>query len=127
VSLLNFFLIVAALSLAGIAIALVPTLLQLKRTAEKAELLLETLNRDVSPLLQTLAETAGELRSLTAAINEKVDKADTAIENIQDTTRLIRSTAFTLKQSMVPLVSSIGGLGAGISTFVHYFTRSGKN
>jgi uncharacterized protein YoxC len=127
VSLLDFFLIVAALSLAGVAIALVPTLIQLKRTAEKTETLLDMLQRDIRPLLQSLSETTVELRLLTASINQKVDKVDLVIDTIQDTGVILRSTAGILKQSVTPVFSQVGGLGAGIRAFVHYLAGSGKN
>jgi uncharacterized protein YoxC len=127
VSLLNIFLIVAALSLAGIAVALVPMLLQLKRTAEKAELLMDTLNRDISPLLHSLSETVAELRTLTIAMEQKMDKVDGVLDTVQDTGDILRTTAIMLKKSVIPVISHVGGLGAGISTFIHYLTRSGKN
>lgn len=126
-SFLNFFLIVAALSLAGVAIALVPMILQLKRTAEKTEVLMETLSRDLGPLLQSLSNATGELRALTATMNQKVDKVDAVIDSVQDTGLILQSTAVMLKKSVVPVISHVGGLGAGISAFVHYLTRSGKN
>jgi uncharacterized protein YoxC len=127
VSLLDFFLIVAALSMAGIAIALVPMLMQLKRTAEKTELLVDTLQRDIRPFLQSLSETTSELRFLTASINQKVDKVDQVIDTIQDTGVILRSTAGILQQSVIPVVSQLGGFGAGIRAFLHYLTKSGKN
>jgi uncharacterized protein YoxC len=127
VSLLDFFLIVAALSLAGVAIALVPMLVQLKRTAEKTELLVDMLQRDMSPFLQSLSETTSELRFLTASINQKVEKVDLVIDTIQDTGVILRSTAGILQQSVLPVVTQIGGFGAGIRAFLNYLTKSGKN
>jgi uncharacterized protein YoxC len=126
-SLLDFFLIVAALSLAGITIALVPTLMQLKRTAEKTELLMEMLHRDISPLLQSLSETSNELQILTTSINQKVDKIDATIDIIQDTGAILRSTAGTFKQTVVPVIAQASSLGAGIRAFVQYLAGSGKN
>jgi len=126
VSLLDVFLIVAALSLAGVAIALVPALVQLKRTAQKTELLMDTLNQEISPLLRSLSETAGELQTLTSSINEKVEKIDPVIETVEATGYILRGTAAMIKQSVIPIVSEVGGLSAGIRTFIHYFTKPGK-
>ena len=126
-TILDFFLIVAALSLAGVAIALVPALVQLKRTAQKTELFIDTLNREISPLLRSLSQTAGELQSLTASMNEKMDKVDAVMDTVEDTGHILRNTAAMIKQTIVPIATEIGGFGTGVRAFMHFFTRPGKN
>lgn len=126
-SLLNFFLVVAALSLAGVAIALVPTLMQLKRTAMKTELFMDTLNRDIGPLLRSLTHTAGSLESLTSSVNEQVDRVEAVIDTVEETGRLLHRTAEIIRKGVIPTVAEIGGLGAGIKTFIQFFTKPGRN
>ncbi|MDA8164162.1 MAG: DUF948 domain-containing protein [Desulfobacteraceae bacterium] len=126
-TLLDFFLIVAALSLAGVAVALVPALLQLKRTARKTELLMDTLNRDISPLMRSLTLAAGTLENLTSLMNEQVERVDAFLDTVEDTGRVLHRTSEIIRKAIVPAAAEIGGLGAGIRTFIHFFTRPGKN
>lgn len=126
-SLLNFFLIVAALSLAGVAIALVPTLVQLKRTALKTELFMDTLNRDISPLLRSLNQTAGTIENLTTTVNEQVERVEGVVDTVEETGRILIRTAEIIRKAVVPMAAEIGGLGAGIRAFLHFFTKPGRN
>lgn len=126
-TLLGFFLIVAALSLAGVAVALVPTLMQLKRTAQKTELLMDTLNRDIDPLLRSLTHAAGNIENLTATMSEQADRVETVMDTVEDTGRVLHRTADIIRKAVVPAAAEIGGLGAGIRAFIHFFTKPGKN
>lgn len=121
---LDFFLTAAAICLIILTAVLVPALLQIKRSARKIETLLDSVNQDISPLLQTLSDTSREIQTLLETIKNKVDKTDQVI----DTAKAAADTLFVItsmmKNSVAPLIAQAGGFTAGVQAFMRYFAKS---
>ena len=122
----EFFSLLSALSLFAIAIALVPTFLQFRRTLQKLEICIETLNKHVDPLCQSLTEAANEIQLLSISLSDKLEKTDTVIYTAQKSAETLLTTATMIKETARPFITQIGGFNAGIMAFSHFLNRSWK-
>ena len=121
---IDIFYLTASISLIALIIVLIPTLVQLKRTALKAETALETINRDLDPLLVKVHEVSEELQILSASLNEKIEKTDTIIDTVQQAGDNLLSTTDVIRETVTPVVAQIGGISAGITAFARFFKKS---
>jgi uncharacterized protein YoxC len=128
VSVLDIFLIVAAIGIGAITTVLVPTLLQLKRTIHKTELFVETLNHDLAPLLRSLSQTSMELQILSTTLNDKLKRTDRIIDTIQHSSNTLLMATDMVKSTLLPIVTQVGGLSTGIKAIISFFKAAkGRN
>ena len=122
-AIIDIFYIVASVSLVVICAALIPVLAQVKQTARKAEITLETLNKDMEPLLQRVTEVSEELQILSASLNEKIEKTDHIIDTVQYAGDTLLTTSKIIRDTVTPVVAQIGGISAGIAAFTSFFKK----
>jgi len=122
----DFFSLLSAVSLFAIAVALVPTFLQLRRTLQKIEVFIEDLNGQVDPLCQSLTEAANEIQLLSISLSDKLEKTDAVIYTAQRSAEALLTTTTLIKETVRPFITTLGGVSAGIMAFSHFFNRSGK-
>ena len=120
----DFFSLLSAVSLFAIAIALVPTFLQFRRTLQKIEVFIEVLNTHVDPLCQSLTEAANEIQILSISLNDKLEKTDAVIYTAQKSADTLLTTTTMLKETVRPFITQIGGFSAGIMAFSNFLNRS---
>ena len=99
VSLTDLFLIIATVSIIVIMIFIIPLLVQVRRTANRAETLLDNINAKI-------AET-----------DAIISAAKNAGDSLLLTSKLIRST-------LAPAIIQIGGISTGIRAFFNIIHRS---
>ncbi len=128
VSVLDIFLIVAAIGIGVFTAAVVPMLLQLKRTIHKAEIFVDNLNQDLAPLLRSLSQTSMELQILSTTLNDKLKRTDRIIDTIQHSSNTLLMATDMVKSTIVPVVSQVGGLSKGIKAIISFFqTAKGRH
>ncbi|MFH1021412.1 MAG: DUF948 domain-containing protein [Pseudomonadota bacterium] len=123
---LDFFSLLSAVSLFAIAITLVPTFLQFRRTLQKTEILIEALNTHVDPLCRSLTEAANEIQILSISLSDKLEKTDAVIYTAQKSADVLFTTTTMLKETVRPFITQIGGFSAGVMAFSHFLNRSWK-
>ena len=121
----DFFIGIIAAGIVTIAFFLVPALIQLRKTARKAEASLEAMNKDLQPLLSTLVETSNELQNLARVGQEQIKKTEKAIANINSVSMRMKNTGDVLWGLLVPLLVKTGGISAGIRAFTRALSRDG--
>lgn len=126
-SVLDIFLTVATIGIAVIVGALVPTLLQFKRTIHKTELFMDNLNQDLAPLLRSLSQTSMELQILSTTLNDKFKRADRVIDTIQHSTNTLLMASDMVKSTLVPIISQVGGLGVGIKAILNFLKTTKRH
>lgn len=119
----TFFLAVIAFALVVIAVALVPTLQQIRRSAKKLEGTLEHLDTEMIPLLKSATDTTEELHIMTASINDKIDQTNTLFNEIQEAGHVLLATTNILKNKVSPALIQIASVNAGIKAFTKFFTK----
>lgn len=122
----DFFSLLSAGSLFAIAITLVPTFLQFRRTLQKIEVLTESLSKNVDPLCQSLTEAANEIQYLSTSLNDKLEKTAAVIYTAQRSADMLLTTTAMLKETVRPFITQIGGFSAGVIAFSHFLNRSWK-
>jgi len=120
----EFFSLLSALSLFAIAITLVPTFLQFRRTLQKTEVLIETLNTHVDPLCRSLTEAANEIQLLSISLSDKLEKTDAVIYTAQKSADALLTTTTLFKESVRPVITTLGSVSAGVMAFSHFLNRS---
>ena len=120
-SVLEIFLIVAAVGIGVISAALVPMLLQLKRTIHKTEVFVDNLNQDLAPFLRSLSQTSMELQILSTTLNDKLKRTDRIIDTIQHSSNALLVATDMVKSTVMPVVSHVGGLSTGIKAIISFF------
>ena len=123
ISSIDIFIIIAAVSLAGIAVFLIPALVQLRQTLQQADTLFDTLQKEVQPLSTAITAAADEIKDLSASVNDKLDQTDVLIDSLERSGDIILHTSKLLKESTVPIITEVGALSAGLKAFMYFFTR----
>lgn len=122
----DFFSLLSAVSLFAIAVALVPTFLQFRRTLQKIEVFIEALNTHVDPLCRSLTEAANEVQLLSISLSDKVEKTDAVIYTAQRSAETLLTTTTLIKETVRPFITTLGGVSAGIMAFSQFFNRPCK-
>jgi len=120
------FQMIIALSVFAGAVALIPVLLQAKRTFKKAERLLDSLTVHAEPMCKSITEAADDLRELSVSLNDKVEKTDAIINMARHSVDTLHNTSNMLKSTVTPIITNVGGISAGIATFAHFLNKSRK-
>jgi hypothetical protein len=120
----DFFTLLSAVSIFAIAITLVPTFMQFRRTLQKAEVFCDALNKHVDPLCQSLTEAAIEIKQLSLSFGDKLEKTETIISTAQQSADILLTTSSMLKETARPFITQIGGISAGVMAFSHFLNRS---
>lgn len=120
----DLFIILAGLSLVAIAVTLIPTILQIRRTYAKAEGLIDNVGKELPPLCQRITSAAGQVERLAASLSNKIDQTDKAFQALRQSADTLLLTSKLVKEAVRPIVTNIGGFSAGIRAFTHFLFRS---
>ncbi len=122
----EFFILVAAISLAVVAFSAVPALIQLKRAFKRMETSFEDFDRDFKSMAKSVSDAASELQILSATLNDKAEKSDKVIRTLKHSADTLKLATDLIKDTVIPVVASAGGLRAGIKAFTYFLTKSYK-
>ncbi len=116
---------VVAFCLLAVTVALVPTLLALRRSAERAERVLAALETELPPLLGEVQGLVRELRDLGRESRAEVQRIADLTERTQHAVdgvgRLLGAVAGLTRAGQ--LVGLAAGLKAGLDVFLHRFRK----
>jgi len=121
---LGLSLLLVAVSLTVILIALLPAVYALARAARSVERLVDTLNRDIPPTLESLRLTGLEISELTDDITEGVQSAGEVVKQVDQTLTTAKQQA---QQVQITTKSVFTGLRAAWQTLTRKSTPSSKN
>lgn len=100
--------------------ALVSTLLALRRTAARAETVLQLLEREIRPLSSQLGALADELRGLSRRASREMERLDGVVDRVEDVTwKISRLVAVAGSLSKVGQVAAVAtGVKKGLDVFL---------
>ncbi|MFC1513004.1 DUF948 domain-containing protein, partial [Thermodesulfobacteriota bacterium] len=93
ISSIDIFIIIAGISLAGIAIFLIPVLIQLRQTLKRADTLFNSLHKEIEPLSAAVTAAADEIKELSVSVNDKLDQTDVFLESLEKSGDIILHTS----------------------------------
>jgi uncharacterized protein YoxC len=120
----DLFLIIAGLSIIAITVVLIPFIVQLKQTGRRAEKLMDNIDKELEPLLISLNETATQIQDLSKNINGRLAETDAIIKTARYAGESLLVTTSLIKTVLTPMITKVGGLSSGISTFMKLMHRS---
>ncbi|MBI3078878.1 MAG: DUF948 domain-containing protein [Deltaproteobacteria bacterium] len=113
------------LTLAGLALVavLIPTLLQVRRTARAAELTLQRLDRDLGPLVTALEEMTREVRAATQEGRQMMGRVTTLMEYSDE---VLRATNLVLAapRKVGSYLLNAAALTAGLRTAGEFLVKN---
>ncbi|MBI2370704.1 MAG: DUF948 domain-containing protein [Deltaproteobacteria bacterium] len=113
------------LTLAGLALVavLIPTLLQVRRTARAAELTLQRLDRDLGPLVTALEEMTREVRAATQEGRQMMGRVTTPMEYSDE---VLRATNLVLAapRKVGSYLLNAAALTAGLRTAGEFLVKN---
>ncbi|HXG02209.1 MAG TPA: DUF948 domain-containing protein [Candidatus Binatia bacterium] len=117
--------VLAVLCLVALTVAAVPAILALRRSAERAERVLATMESELRPLLGEVQGLVHELRGLTEEARGEVQRValltDRAHDTVASVGRLFAAVAGLTRAGQ--LVGVAAGLKAGLDVFLHRLRR----
>jgi ABC-type transporter Mla subunit MlaD len=122
----DYLIIITAVCLIALISVLIPTLIQIKRTAKKAETFTDQLNTNLQPVLDNITETSTELQNLSISIRDKIDRTGIILDTTQDASRSLLNTVDLLQETVTPIISQLAGISAGIKAFSSFFIKTEK-
>jgi uncharacterized protein YoxC len=123
-TIVEMFLAATGLAIIVITFFLVPVLIQLRKVGERAESLLDSLNREVPPLLNSLNENAAELSALTNSVNRKVAEVEQIIGLARSASENFLQTSDHFKKTLLPIITKVGSFGAGLYAFISFLKKA---
>ena len=123
-------LLVLVLCAVLITLVLVPALLAVRRSAERAERLLATAETELGPLLGQLQGLAEELRMFSKEARSELARLGVLAERAEEVTegigRVLAAVAGLTRAGQ--LVGMVAGIKAGLDVFLHRLRKpSGEN
>lgn len=110
----DIFVLIVTVVFLIIAAALVPLLLQLKRTAREADALIGELRRELIPALREFRETAERLNRASATVEAGSEKAGRLLESLGEVGDTIHGVNNFFQRDMARYVGNAAGLWLGI-------------
>lgn len=123
----DWFQAILALCAVAITVVVVPLLVRLRRTAERAEALLGVVERELSPLMAELHGLADALRDTIRDVQQELKRVGAIADHVENVAsgiaRTVNALAALTKAGQV--VALVAGLRKGVDVFVQRF-RSGE-
>ncbi len=107
-------LLVITLVLVLIALFLIPTLIQVKNTAQRAEEFMREAQRDLLPLMQDLRQASARLNKLSAEAEEGLSQAEPFFQSLGDVGSAIHRVSGFLRGDFGQVMGNAIGLWLGI-------------
>src|SRR5512135_1843102 len=93
-------------------IFLIPVLLQVRRTAEEAEKLIDSVRVQVDPISRDIGLISRDVKSIAQFIHRQADRVETGIETAQDMAVRVKALQIDIQRRIVkPLVLVTSVLG----------------
>lgn len=118
---------VIAVILVLVLIALIPVLLQVRRTAKEAEKLIDSVRLQVSPISRDVSILARDVRNIVQSIHRQVDRVEDGVETAHG--MAVRLKAFQeevcqkIEEPLLQVAAILGGVKHGIETVAKVFCR----
>lgn len=113
--------IVIAIGIVVLVAYLIPTVLQVRKTAKSAEDLFTTLNRDLEPILKDLRKSANNLEEASSKLLEGAKIFASALGAFQVVGEVVKGTGDLVKGNVISFLGHLANLATGYKTGFKYF------
>ncbi len=110
-----------------VLIALIPVLLQVRRTAREAERILEMIRLQIVPLSHDVTILTQQFHGIMRSVHRQIDDVEEGVASLRDAAARLREfeeTTLRLVESPVRnLTALLHGVGKGVETFFRVLSR----
>ena len=126
-TLMAFSVTVIAAIMALVLIFLIPVLLQVRRTAQEAEKLIDSVRLQVAPISRDIGVISRDVKGIVQSIHRQVDRVEDGIETVHDMTLRVKEfqaeVQRRVEQPLLQLAAVLGGIKQGIEGVARIFYR----
>ena len=112
--------VIAAILVVAV-VALIPVLVQVRRTAREAEKVLETVRTQILPLSHDLSVVSCEVKEILESIHRQVERAEDSITAVRDSAERLRDFEEEVLDRfgtpLFKLATLFGAVGRGVEAF----------
>ena len=106
------FLIVAV----AVAFFLIRTLMKVSRTINNLNIFLNSLEKEITPLVRNLKETSESLNGILAQTQVRLNQLDTLFQTVKESTSVFSMINRIMRTGITPTLVNIAGLAVGLKT-----------
>src|SRR5215469_10398138 len=103
---------VIVVCIAALTVALIATLLALRKTALRAESVLQIVEREIDPMARQVESLTGELRALSSHANEELERVSIVVRGLEDVSTKVSRLVGAL--GGLTQVGQLAGAAAGV-------------
>jgi uncharacterized protein YoxC len=108
-------------------IFLIPVLLQIRRTAQEAEKLIDSVRVQVAPISRDVGMISRDLKSIVQSIHRQIDRVEDGIETVHDMALRVKEfqtdVQRRIEQPLLELAAVLEGIRRGFEAFARIFCR----
>ncbi len=108
-------------------IALIPVLIQVRRTAKEAEKLLEATRLQIAPVAHDVVRVVDDVRDIVKQVQRQMGKVEESVDAVRDTVVKLRDVETLLRdrveKPLLGIVGTVGALVKGVRVFLDYIRR----
>ncbi len=108
-----------------LTVAIVTTLLSFKRTAARAEIVLQLVEREIRPLASQIEGLAGDLRAVSQTANGSIQRLNAILARVEDLSLKVARIVGVANSltSLRGITGVASGAKAGLSVFLSRLTK----
>jgi uncharacterized protein YoxC len=99
-----------------VAIFLVRALVQISRMVSNLNTFLNSLEKEITPLVRNLKETSESLNGILAQTRERLNQLETLFQTVKESTAVFSMINRIMRTGITPTLVNIAGLAVGLKT-----------
>jgi len=120
------FTVIAAIMVLAL-IFFIPALLQVRRTAQEAEKLIDSVRVQVAPISRDIGMISRDAKSIVQSVHRQIDRVEDGIETVHDMTLRVKEfqtqVQGRIEQPLLELAAVLGGIRRGVEGIGKIFCR----
>jgi uncharacterized protein YoxC len=101
---------------AAVAFFLVRTLNRVSRTVGRLDAFLNSLEKEITPLVRNLKETSENMNGISAQTRERLSQLETMFQTVKESTQVFTMINRILHTGITPTLMNLAGLAVGVKT-----------
>jgi hypothetical protein len=106
------FLVVTAV----VAFFLIRTLIQVARTANNLNTFLNSLEKEITPLVRNLKETSESMNGILAQTRERLNQLEVLFKTLKESAQIFNLINRVMRSGITPTLANLAGLAVGVKT-----------
>jgi uncharacterized protein YoxC len=110
----------------AVALFLIRTLMQVSRTVGHLDAFLNSLEKEIIPLVRNLKETSESMNGILAQSRERLNQLEGLFQALKESTQIFSLINKILRSGITPTLMNLAGLAVGLKTAGRTLFKKGK-